>query len=155
MQNMTGSRWGSDTSNLRPLGRVIEGLTTDTSYNQYAPDIKTNILNRIPILQSLADNYSKTQDTINDNYNQTINKLRAYETVKQTMSSDYNTNSSDSLIPEKFINNNSTVPNITYSDGAKKDVGIMLMYQNTMYTLASITAATCLILGTVFTGGSD
>lgn len=155
MENMTGSRWGSDASNLRPLGRVIEGYTTDTSYNQYAPDIKTNILNRIPILQSLADNYSKTQDTINDNYNQTINKLRAYEAVKQTMSSDYNTNSSDSLIPEKFINNNSTVPNITYSDGAKKDVGIMLMYQNTMYTLASITAATCLILGTVFTGGSD
>jgi hypothetical protein len=128
---------------------IREGMTPD--FNKYASTADSNINNRVPILNTLAENYSKTQDNINNKYNETIDKLRKYEDVAQSMSSpQYNFNGTDSLIPDKFKNSDDVRPNISYVDGAKRDVGIMLVRQNTMYTLASITAMTCLILSVIF-----
>lgn len=133
---------------------VREGMTPQ--YNRVAHDVNTDVLNRIPIITGITQKYSENQDKIGQQYDETINKLSRYENLYQAVSSpQYNYNGTDSLIPDKFQNNQNPKPNISYIDGAKKDVGVMLMQQNTMYTLASITAATCLILGVMFTGGGS
>ena len=143
-----------------PMTNMIrEGLTDGTTteqYNKYAQDVNTNIKNRLPILNKDTRKYSESQDKISAEYDVTINRLNRYKTSLDAVSSpQYNYNGTDSLIPDKFKNDQNLKPNISYVDGAKKDVGIMLMQQNTMYTLASITAATCLILGVAFSGGGS
>lgn len=127
----------------------------DPNFRNSAIDINILYDNKFKTLQTKTKTYSGTQDKIGDEYNTTIGHLNRYMTLSNSMASpQYKFSGTDSIIPDKYYNNKDPKPDITLTDGLKKDVGVMLVQQNTMYTLGSIAAATCLILAVVF-GGAD
>lgn len=121
------------------------------TYNTYATTMDRLIMNKFPSLNYHAKQYSKTQDQIGETYQQTLYKMKDYlNTYDSLKANKYNFNGTDSVIPEQYKNNPSPQPSITLEDGLKRDTGVMLLQQNTMYTLASMTAATFLVLAIFF-----
>ena len=95
-----------------------------------------------------AIQYSKLQDNINHEYNKKTHLLDQHADLSNNLASQkYLFNGSESIIPSLYINRpNEKSPEITLDDGMKRDTQILLLEQNRMFTLASISAVTFLIL---------
>lgn len=107
----------------------------------------TTVSGQISTSNQNVKQFSQTQDQIDEKYDQTLTKLEDYKmNLDKVADPAYTFSGSDSIIPDKYKNSPSAVPNITLQDGLQKDVNIMLLHQNTMNTLACITAATFLII---------
>ena len=110
----------------------------------------TTILQKVSNLKDMSNQFSQTQDQINEKYNQTITNLADYKDKYDKASTPtYKYSGTDSIIPDKYKNDDNLVPAVTIQDGQERDVNIMLLHQNTMNTLACITAATFLIIAIV------
>jgi hypothetical protein len=107
--------------------------------------IKSNIETKIT---PAANTYAGLQDNINDEYNKKMRLLNSYTDLSNNLASQkYLFNSSESIIPDLYVNRpNEKTPLITLDDGLKRDTQVMLLEQNRMFTLASISAVSFLIL---------
>jgi hypothetical protein len=125
----------------------------DANFHSNAPYVDTAITQKYPQLNAMVKQYSDVQDKIGERYDQTLSSLKQYIDISnQMVSPQYKFNGTDSIMPDKFYNNPNPKPDISLMDGMKRDVGVMLLQQNTMYTVASIAAATCLGLAMFFGG---
>jgi hypothetical protein len=133
-----------------------EGMTTangDTNFHANAPYVATNVTQKFPELNNMVQQYSQLQDQIGERYDQTLSNLKKYVDISnQLIDPQYNYQGTDSIIPPQFVNSQNPKPNISFQDGMQKDVEVMLLQQNTLYTLASISAATLLVMAIAFGG---
>ena len=99
-------------------------------------------------IQPLANYYTQTQDTISQTYNITQNRLKQLRDLSNNLADPiYKYNGPDSIVPTIFVNSKDPKPSENIIDGQITDMKQTLLVHNTMYTLASITAASFIIIG--------
>jgi hypothetical protein len=120
------------------FGQIREGATGGINATQ---TINT-------IITPAANQYTSLQTQIDGEYNKKVDLIAQNQNMTSVMSNPkYKYNGSDSIIPDMYINKpNEITPEISLDDGMKRDTQILLLEQNRMYTLASITAVSFLIL---------
>jgi hypothetical protein len=118
---------------------IIEGVDGTTALEQ-------NLSTISDICNNILPTYVQKQNDVKQNYKTTISNInkniKKHGTLEQSgmndpMKSQY----------EMYISNepNSNKPDTDIRDGVKHDIDVMLLNQNTLYTLGTITAATFLI----------
>jgi len=101
----------------------------------------------VQTLTPLVNKFSTTQDSISQTYNKTQQDLQNFADLSNNLANPiYKYSGGASLIPSIYANDRNPQPETTILDGQLKDLQQNLLVQNTMFTLASITAATCLLL---------
>jgi hypothetical protein len=111
--------------------------------------------NSIDKLQSNASILQKKQIDVSNNYFTTINRINRHKDLSseldRLLGSDlYNVNNSDKIALNTFhpvIDN--PKPETSIQDALKKDTNVMILQQNTLYTIGTITAATLLIFSII------
>ena len=127
--------------------QLLGAIKTNETFENYREGMNVTTQTNT-ILTPAAIKYSQLQDNINDEYNKKTHLLDQHTDLSNNLASkNYMYNSSDSIIPSLYINRpNEKSPEITLDDGLKRDTQIMLLEQNRMFTLASISAVTFLVL---------
>jgi hypothetical protein len=113
---------------------TMEGVENLSQQNlSKIEDINNNIIRK----------YIQNQNEVNQNYQKTISN------INQNMASHGTLEQSELNNPpyHMYISTepNSNKPDTDIRDGVKHDIDVMLLNQNTLYTLGTITAATFLI----------
>jgi len=103
---------------------------------------------KITDIKEKVKTFYTLQDDINSEYNKKKQLLNDYNNLSNKLTDQrYKFNGPDSIIPDLYVNNkDEKTPKITLDDGIKRDTQTLLLYQNRMFTLASISAVTFLIL---------
>ena len=132
---------------------TMEGMTMIEGMDV---SVKDDILNKFTKLENIATNLSNNQTNVNNNYNILFNAFTEHRTLSNTLDTSdlYKNNDYDNVLFDKFSkidNTNSVVekPNSSIQDAIKKDTNVMILQQNTLYTIGTITAATLLIFAIV------
>ena len=98
-------------------------------------------------LTPIAQTYSKTQDEISLKYNITQERMNLHQDLSGNLADPkYKYNDTDSLIPEQYINNKNPQPETNIIQGQIVDMKNNLLVQNTIFTLAAISAASFLVI---------
>ena len=130
-----------------PNEQLLNSIKTNETFQNYREGM--NVTTQINTnITPAAIQYSKLQDNINHEYNKKTHLLDQHADLSNNLASQkYLFNGSESIIPSLYINRpNEKSPEITLDDGMKRDTQILLLEQNRMFTLASISAVTFLIL---------
>jgi len=118
-----------------------EGMTPSVfnSYNKIVSDISNN-----------AKFLQDKQIDVSNNYIATINAFNQHSTLSGTLdTSFYKNNDIDKPLFGKFKIDDGSKPDTGIQDAIKKDTNVMILQQNTLYTIGIITAATLLIFAIV------
>jgi hypothetical protein len=137
-----------DIYNNRSAFTTMEGMTTlEGAGNMFD--------NSIDKLQSNASILQKKQIDVSNNFFTTINRINRHKDLSseldRLLGSDlYKVNNSDKIALNTFhpiIDN--PKPETSIQDALKKDTNVMILQQNTLYTIGTITAATLLIFSII------
>lgn len=105
--------------------------------------MNANIDSLSPAVQS----YSKTQDKISLTYNTTQDRLKRHDDLSDNLADPkYKYNDTNALIPGQFINDPNPQPDTNIIQGQITDMKQNLLVQNTIFTLAAISAASFVII---------
>ena len=105
--------------------------------------MNANIDNLSPAVQS----YSDTQDKISLTYNTTQDRLKRHDDLSDNLADPkYKYNDTNALIPGQFINDPNPQPDTNIIQGQITDMKQNLLVQNTIFTLAAISAASFVII---------
>jgi hypothetical protein len=122
---------------------TIEGFTFEKEgfYNfNPNPVNKNDVKNNIQTLQQESNNLNYDDSLINANYYDLSKNIANYNTLRQNMKMDI----SNSYYNDIAIPDNTDKIKTTY-DVRKQDVNVLLLQQNYIYILGSVTCATLLI----------
>jgi len=115
--------------------------------------IDTTILQ--PTLDRLTTNVGTLQSKqidVSNNYIATMNAFNKHKSLTSNLDDPnllYKNNDIDKTLFSKFENDDDLRPDTGIQDVIKKDTNIMILQQNTLYTIGTITAATLLIFAIV------
>ena len=123
-----------------------DGFTNIEAFNEKCSNagcMISNIQNLTPAINS----YSTTQDKINDTYNLTQEYLKTNLDLSGNLADPrYKYTDSNAMIPDQFINNPNPQPDTNIIQGQIEDMKHNLLVQNSIFTLAAISAASFLII---------
>jgi hypothetical protein len=111
--------------------------------------------NTINKLQTNASTLQQKQVDVSNNYLTTINRLNRHKDLSseldRLLGSDlYKNNNSDKIALNTYHPRiDSSKPETSIQDALKKDTNIMILQQNSLYTIGTITAATLLIFSII------
>jgi len=114
-----------------------EGFFTFTT----TPQTKQDILNNQQVLQSESNDLNVKDAEINKNYRKILANINNYNALRTDMQMD----TSNSLPYNKITIPDSTDMIQTITDVRKKDINTLLLQQNYIYIVGSVTCATLLI----------
>jgi hypothetical protein len=100
-------------------------------------------VNQLGPLKSISSQYANNLNQMSANYNSIAANVSQYDSLNKTLSSD----------PKYDFSGNSIVKPPGILDGAREDIDVMLVQQNTMHIIGSVTAAT-LLVAALFIGGN-
>lgn len=124
---------------------TMEGMTVREGVdNIYESKIVNTLLPAATTLES-------KQIDVNNNYSAAINAINKHKDLSQNLDSDlYKNNDYDKILFDKFDNEiYDYKPDNSIQTAIKKDTNTMILQQNTLYTIGTITAATLLIFAIV------
>lgn len=131
-----------------------ESFTNREGYEDVCGTADCMLSNKIPSLETHATSLEKKQHKINNNYYSTKDKiLKLKHNLTDTngpqinTSSDYNKDG----IPDLYKMNMPDKPQLTVTDAMEEDAKTLLIYENTMYTIATVSLATVLIGAIILT----
>jgi hypothetical protein len=127
---------------------TMEGMTLREGIDSNESNILMPTLDR---LTTNAGTLQLKQSDVSNNYIATMNAFNKHKSLTQTLDTDfYRNNDIDKTLFGKFeIDDRDSKPDIGIEDAIKKDTNIMILQQNTLYTIGTITAATLLIFAIV------
>jgi hypothetical protein len=127
---------------------TMEGMSLREGIDSNASNILMPTLDR---LTTNAGTLQSKQIDVSNNYIATMNAFNKHKGLTQTLDTDfYRDNDIDRTLFGKFeIDDRDSKPDIGIEDAIKKDTNIMILQQNTLYTIGTITAATLLIFAIV------
>ena len=122
----------------------IENFTDNSPY-------KVVDQSNIATLSQMSGNFASKENKIADNNLQINNTIGKYVDLSNNLGShmNYKFTGADAVIPNKYSAILSSRPEATFNDGVKRDLEIITVQQNTLYTIAAITTASLIIL-TIF-----
>ena len=122
---------------------IIEGFTFEKegffNFNN-DPLNKNDIQKNIQTLEATSNNINYSDSEINSNYYKLLNNISTHNTIRADMKMD----SKDSNYNKTIIPDNTDKIKTTH-DVRKEDVNVLLLQQNYIYILGSVTCATLLI----------
>jgi hypothetical protein len=132
------------TSDTETINTIYEGFDSNCT-NQSC--FKKNIQELSPI----ANYYSSTQDSISQTYNKTRQDLKKFTDLSNNLADPkYKYNEGGSLIPSLYTNDPNPQPNTSILDAQLADMKQNMLVQNTIFTLASVTAVSFILMGILF-----
>jgi hypothetical protein len=134
--------------NIKNIYEKKEGFSNPEAFNNNCSSMGCMIKN-INELTPVAQKYSATQDAISLTYNTTQERLKFHQDLSGNLADPkYKYNDTYSLIPEQYINNPNPnpQPETNIIQGQIVDMKNNLLVQNTIFTLAAISAASFLII---------
>ena len=153
-----GMPWYTDQTKIidniyQPKNKGISGFTNMKLSPSTVESFDPNCSNlacfnqNIQELGPIVNYYSKSQDKISQTYNRTQSDLYRHTDLSNNLADPmYKFNGGDSSIPPLYSNNPDPKPSSTILDGRLVDMKHNLLVQNTMFTLASISAASVLLI---------
>jgi len=105
------------------------------------------MISNIDSLDPVVKGYSEIQDKISETYNITQAELKRNRELSEILADPkFKYNDTNALIPDVFINNTNPQPDTNIIKGQIEDMKQNMLVQNTIFTLASISAASFLII---------
>lgn len=132
-------------------GAKKENFTTnDQQFYMNSPHKITDHSN-INYLKGMSTTFGGLENTIGDNRMRINNVIGKYVDLSNNMGNDanYKFTGPDSIIPNKYVAKISERPESTMNDAVKRDLEIIAVQQNTLYTVAAIATASLIIM-TIF-----
>ena len=134
--------------NIKNVYERKDGFSNIEAFNSNCSNMSCMISN-INEMTPVAQTYSKKQDDISLTYNTTQERLKLHQDLSGNLADPkYKYNDTYSLIPEQYINNTNPhpQPETNIIQGQIVDMKNNLLVQNTIFTLAAISAASFLII---------
>lgn len=122
---------------------IIEGFTFEKEgfYNFNSDPLnKNDIQKNIQTLEARSNNINYSDSEINSNYYKLSNNITSHNKIRADMKMDSN----DSYYNKTILPDNTDKIKTTH-DVRKEDVNVLLLQQNYIYILGSVTCATLLI----------
>jgi len=135
-------------SNIEGFSFEKEGFYSFKSTPVTQGDIKNNL----EVLQFESDQLNKKDETITTNYNNLLANIDSYNTLRTSMNMDRV--STGGGLTETDYNKQDYIPDSTdmiktTTDIRKRDINTLLLQQNYIYIVGSVTCATLLIAAIV------
>jgi len=132
--------------NIKNDYRQRDGFTNIEAFNTNCSNLSC-MKSNVDSLKPVANAYSAKQDEISETYNVTQEELKRHRELSENLADPkFKYNDTNALIPDMFINNPEPRPETDITKGQIEDMKQNLLVQNTIFTLASISAASFLII---------
>jgi hypothetical protein len=136
-------------SNIEGFSFEKEGFYSFKS----APVTQSDVKNNLEVLQFESEQLDKKDETITTNYNNLLANIDSYNTLRTSMNMDNSLSTNGNVIETEY-NKQDYIPDSTdmiktTTDIRKRDINTLLLQQNYIYIVGSVTCATLLIAAIV------